>query len=1120
MATATKRTRGQTRRVGAILLTAALLGGTYTAVDFTTHSIEAQAATAGVGDYDGTGVGIGSLIHENGTIVYCMEFGLPVADGDAPLVPATSLPAYTTGGYWNLHLGVQTGPMSVGALTGDGVKILQFILGKYGNTSDAHQAAAVQLAIWDYRGQVGGDATYNNAIAQAKSAMSSHGFGDSVSSAASMIQEAQNWLAAGGGGTGVPGGTQPGDPVLKSTSPYHGTVDVKAGTETVTIENGVFIAQNGVTVSADGRTATITDGEAHTISWEGRPPAGEAYNRYYRVSVAGTWAYDKVTKVPGELLVSENGSNQSFTTGTAPKETVERVTGDFEAQYTDPDTLWAPELVTEVKTKVIKAGQKFSDTVTFSASDKIGSGNYPVQTDQWRSAFKPDGSKVFAPITAHGTLYGPFLQDPALNPSATPPAGSPVAGTAKVTTSEATGPGTYDVETDFVSEETGYYTWVWTIDADKQLDAIKNPPTAPNGKRAMSIPTNYHFTDGFGTAAEGQVSAQELEINTKLSASKVTIGDSFTDNVTVDLVRGGWLQGADGKRIPYTLRGTAYLSDKKPAQQADVPADAKVLGSVTADVNKPATEFKSKSFTVPLATKANYVTVQWCALPEDQTGEAKDKIVETCDDYGVPAETAQIQRPEVTTQAQENGAVYGDISDTAVVTGAMPKDIPAEVDFTAYLKPEVGQPKYDENWEKVLGADGKPVLWTAEEVSDPNAVCDAQPVAQTDPVAVDGVGTYQSPTVVAESAGTVYWVENLTFKPKDGDPVTVHTGKCGLPNETTEVSPPKVTTQAQPEGAVKGDIHDVAKVDGPLSTRDDVKYEVDFTAYLKPVAGEPKYDENWKPVLDENGKPVLWTETEVSDPDAVCEAQPVGKTDRVEVDGEGEFKSPTIKAETEGTVYWVEELFVTPEDEEPESLHRGKCGLPNETTEVEKPKVTTKATPDALPGDKIHDTAIVDGPLSKRDDVSYEVTFEAYHRESGTTEAPNEDLCTPDTKVWESESGTKVTKTGEWKSEEMTVKPEHVGEILWVETLWVTETDEDGKETKTELHRGKCGEVDEITRVRAAAAAAANTGTDSAAMIGWGAAGLLALAAAGGVAMIRRNKKSATSEGAAVTPAE
>ncbi|MFA5607986.1 MAG: hypothetical protein WDA07_12475 [Leucobacter sp.] len=156
----------------------------------------------------------------------------------------------------------------------------------------------------------------------------------------------------------------------------------------------------------------------------------------------------------------------------------------------------------------------------------------------------------------------------------------------------------------------------------------------------------------------------------------------------------------------------------------------------------------------------------------------------------------------------------------------------------------------------------------------------------------------------------------------------------GMPAETARIDVPTVRTEAQARVSVGESFRDTAVVDGLVPEG----AELGFTYYLEPAPGEPKYDEQWEPVIDERGEPVLWTvdELESLHGELRCLAQPVATTERIAVVGAGRLESPEVTARTVGTGYWVEDLSMPhPDTGEPVELHRGACGLENERTVIE-----------------------------------------------------------------------------------------------------------------------------------------------------------------------------------------
>lgn len=866
-----RRSRKVALKFGAAFAaTMILAGGIITTSLFTPSAAHAVSEGAGLG----TGsTFVGAFMHSDGSTTYCAELGKLVVLGNNPTMnEVTALPAYSNP--WLIEDGVAYNNLEAPALSGSGLTTLNYVLSHWGNTSDDAQAAAVQIAIWQIRA-AGASQSYMDLFAYYKNSVGS----GVVARSNQMIAEAQN------ANTAV---SQPGDPRINTSSPYAGSVTVDPGTTSLTIENAVFTQTGTNTITFAGGTTSVID-----VPFVGIPPHdAESWDRHYVITVNGTYEYQVSG---GEVKYGNPGGVADQ--GIVSAGPAEKRTGNYDAVYMDPDTIWSPTLSTQVPSEFIQKGDSFSDTVTFGVAENL---------NPWRKAILSDGEIRYAPITANGTLYGPFLVDPALNPSATPPVGAPVAATVTVTTDTITGPGTYEFDTgDTVSKESGYYSWVWNIEFDSQLPSVK----APAGTGETSLPENYFFTDGFGQVTEGQITPTSLRWSTELSTDTVSIGGSFTDDVHVTLKDGGWLQ-TDGTQTPFVLRGTVFASDVEPSQAPAAPADAEVVATSELTVTQTGT-VTSDAISIPFDTDANYLTVQWCLADEDQAPNAVGKAEEWCDDYGVPSETAEISRPQVETTALGLGAYKGDIHDVAHVDGSIVDGAKNEIDFTYYFQPQIGEPKYDENWEVVLDEDGEPVLWTADELTDPEAFCLAQPVATTDRVEVTSTGDVKSPNVVAHSVGEGYWVERYYVTPEGGDEVLLHEGKCGLENEKTTIEYPKVSTEAKSNVKVGEEIFDTAIVTGPISDR--VDYKVTFKAY--------------KQTGDEL---VCTAENEIKDfEDATG----------VKVTEAGSYESMKVVTTEEhiGHGGYVETLTKIESGEET-VIHVGKCGEPSEAFEVtEKP---------------------------------------------------------------------------------------------------------------------------------------------------------------------------------------
>lgn len=448
--------------------------------------------------------------------------------------------------------------------------------------------------------------------------------------------------------------------------------------------------------------------------------------------------------------------------------------------------------------------------------------------------------------------------------------------------------------------------------------------------------------------------------------------------------------------------------------------------------------------------------------------------------------------PLAATQAQPSAEVGGSMSDTLTVSeapGTRARLWPdAVADFTAYLEPVAGAPKVDEAWEPVLGdpellpaldpetgeplwrettgPDGvpvrepvleerrEPVRWTAEELEPLSAAerCVAQPVYLESGIRITKLGDYRSQQVSVRSPGTVNWVERIVSRGR-----TVHEGKCGVPNERTVTEQPGVVTAAQPQARIGELVTDTATVTGRFAPG--ASYSLTFEAYRAEESAD--------------GVPL-------------CTAQNrVYRSETIPVPEPGEVVAPGFIAKWEhGTrIWWVETLSIDTGAGK-QRLHRGACGLENETTEIGRPEIATVAQEEAVVGDRISDTAIITGELVETEHARWEVTFAGYRGPATDLETgeprildpelklppltvpgavqsavAEEPLCTSENLLFET-AATPVAGPGEYRSEEVTVPFGWAGTVWWVETLWLIEG-----EQRTAVTQGSCGAVQESTIV-------------------------------------------------------
>ena len=497
---------------------------------------------------------------------------------------------------------------------------------------------------------------------------------------------------------------------------------------------------------------------------------------------------------------------------------------------------FSPVVQTTVASRFVETGQPFVDGVTVSLT---------ADSPEWR--ILADGSRM--PVVAVGTLYGPFSQQPAV--SDVPPEGVPVVGTEKIT---LTGTGEYASPGSLTAPSTGFYTWVWRIDAADQPELM-----------ARMLPDGYRFTDQFGLIAESHLVPMGLDAVSQASTAETGLGGEISDQLAVSLVDGAWLTEA-GVPIAARFEGTAYFvpGDEPVVESDTVPASAEVIG--TAEIVARATGIYPASASVTAPNRVGHVTWVWRLDPASASAAYFEPWT---DRFGMPAETTRISPPTVATVAMPAAVVGDEVHDSAMVAGFLPAQ-PSTLVFRAYR----------------------------QSATSDVAVCDDSTLAfdsSNRPVTVTSAGTYESPSTRFTEHGTYYWVESLYSS--EGD--LIHEGECGLPEESTIVSPAAVSTQAA-HGVQPGEpAYDTAQVTGEVPEG----MTLVFRAYAQHGVEDG-------PLCDDST--LEFTSREVAIP------------------GEGSYRSESTLFDRPGTYYWVETLY----DEHGNALHVGECGIPSETTQV------------------------------------------------------------------------------------------------------------------------------------------------------------------------------------------
>lgn len=412
---------------------------------------------------------------------------------------------------------------------------------------------------------------------------------------------------------------------------------------------------------------------------------------------------------------------------------------------------------------------------------------------------------------------------------------------------------------------------------------------------------------------------------------------------------------------------------------------------------------------------------------------------------GLANETTRVGQPGVVTQALPEAAVGEEIYDVATFSGTFSPETKYTVRFEAYRAPGAADGEG-------AGVPSAPPIGPAPPPAPaPEApVCNAENIIfRSEALPVTEPGDVRSPGLTArwEYGTTVWWVETLFADTGDG-PRAIQRGECGLENETTRIARPAVETVAMATAAVGDRISDVARVSGRISANDAARWEVTFRGYRERYEVIESSAEQRESGAELAGPPLCTAENQLFE------------TGATEVTGPGEVRSEEVLAQPDwaGKVWWVETLWLV-QGEERIAVSEGKCGLDNETTVISAPEVVTRASGFVAVGDRVRDTAVITGELSRREGVMHEVVFEGYRgdaRATGTDAAE----CTEENRLFATEP-VPVGGPGEVTSPEVTALPEYGDTIWWVETLLMREGGE-----SLELQRGRCGLPNETTTIQ------------------------------------------------------
>ncbi len=530
-------------------------------------------------------------------------------------------------------------------------------------------------------------------------------------------------------------------------------------------------------------------------------------------------------------------------------------------------------------------------------------------------------------------------------------------------------------------------------------------------------------------------------VQTRVASRFVDTGSHFVDGVTASVATGSpaWRTLDSGEFAPIQATGTLYGPfAEHPDVSAEPPANAPIVGRESLTLAGPGDH---ESPGVLTAESPGFYTWVWSIDAGEQSDEVADMLPDAyrfADDFGLVAESHVVpMRVSATSQVtvSETG-LGGEIGDQLSVSlregdwlTKNGEPLAAVFDGTAYFIP------------------GDTAPGPSATVPASATAIGTSHVVATGPGIYSGTSTVRAPEAVS---GYVTWVWALSSGSEFAPYFEPWSDQFGLPAETTRVEPPTVATQAVPASAIGDEVHDTAMVGGTLPA--EPPYLV-FEAYFQESGSEPVCDTSTL-VFESSSTPVTVT-------------------------AEGSYDSPVTRFTEYGTYFWIESLY----SHDGQLIHRGECGLPEESTLVAPGVVITQAVVNARPGAEVHDTAFVSGLVPQ----GATLVFEAFGQQ-GVTDGP---LCDESTLAFRSRE-VAVTGPGRYQSPATDIATP--GTYYWVETL----LDRNGEP----LHVGKCGVASETTTVQNVSLAA--TGTPLISSIVAATALLLLGGTAWGISLVRR----------------
>lgn len=540
-------------------------------------------------------------------------------------------------------------------------------------------------------------------------------------------------------------------------------------------------------------------------------------------------------------------------------------------------------------------------------------------------------------------------------------------------------------------------------------------------------------------------------VGTQVASKFVALGEEFADVLTFSVapdshgLTNPWYRNQQGEFAPIRALGTLYgpfLS--QPEVSDSVPPQAPVAASGIEIVTTPESG-PTATYTAPSGTRADeagYYTWVWEITAAEQEGQVRGLLPE---DYVFVDRFGQVMETSIT---PSHLAISTQVTRSIAGAGQTVID-------------EVSVQALDGGWLQAGGARVPATLTGAIYFTESEPVLSDTPpddaeLLGTTRLVVNKPGSVHSDIMrlpLKEGYVTFQWCIREEEQPEEYRGLIRSTcDKYGQASETVKVVLPTVTTEAKPVATPHDALHDTAIVTGELAEN----VFLEFSLFKQPAIGDPRSSESdgdehetWgREAIDGlNGQP--WCAS-----DNLIETTARVAVDPGSQDG-ARYTSPEIVPAKPGTYWWVETLVhVDPFTQEETILHRGECGLPNETSRVMEPQVVTNAVHQVRPGGEAYDTATLTGPIPEvASGLRAELTFEIFQ---STDEAKE---CTEHNLFASLDSPVAVSGEGEYRSEAVVL--DEPGTYFWVETLAYV----DSAGEREIVHVGACGIPDETTRV-------------------------------------------------------